>query len=43
VSATATHDLPVIQGVAVVFTLLVVVVNLLVEVGYAALNPKVRT
>ncbi|MFE6699040.1 ABC transporter permease [Streptomyces sp. NPDC057718] len=43
VNAAATHDIPVIQGVAVVFTLLVVVVNLLVELGYGALNPKVRT
>jgi peptide/nickel transport system permease protein len=42
VSATAAHDLPIIQGVAVVFTLLVVAINLLVEIGYAALNPKVR-
>ncbi len=43
VSAASFHDLPVLQGVAVVFTLLVVVVNLFVELGYAALNPKVRT
>ncbi|GAA1711703.1 ABC transporter permease [Fodinicola feengrottensis] len=42
VSAASTHDIPVIQGVAVVFTLLVVGVNLVVEIGYAALNPKVR-
>jgi peptide/nickel transport system permease protein len=43
VTAASTHDIPVIQGVAIVFTLLVVGVNLLVEIGYAALNPKVRT
>ena len=42
VSATSAHDIPVIQGVAVLFTGLVVIVNLLVELGYAALNPKVR-
>lgn len=42
VSATSAHDIPVIQGVAVYFTVAVVVVNLLVELGYAALNPKVR-
>ncbi|MGN6606295.1 MAG: ABC transporter permease [Jatrophihabitans sp.] len=42
VSATGAHDIPVIQGVAVFFTALVVIVNLLVELGYAALNPKVR-
>jgi peptide/nickel transport system permease protein len=43
VNAASTHDIPVIQGVAIVFTLLVVVVNLLLEIGYAALNPKART
>lgn len=42
-TATSAHDIPVIQGVAVLFTLIVVVVNLLVEFGYAALNPKVRS
>jgi peptide/nickel transport system permease protein len=42
VSATAAHDLPLIEGVAVYFTIAVVLVNLLVELGYAALNPKVR-
>lgn len=43
VNAASTHDIPVIQAVAIVFTLLVLIVNLLVEIGYAALNPKVRT
>jgi peptide/nickel transport system permease protein len=43
VSATATHDLPVVQGVVVVVTALVVAINLLVDLMYAALNPKVRT
>lgn len=43
VNAAASHDIPMIQGVAVVFTLLVVGVNLLVELGYAALNPKLRS
>jgi peptide/nickel transport system permease protein len=42
VSATSAHDIPLIEGVAVYFTIAVVVVNLLVELGYAALNPKVR-
>jgi peptide/nickel transport system permease protein len=42
VSATSAHDIPVIEGVAVYFTLAVVLVNLIVELGYAALNPKVR-
>jgi peptide/nickel transport system permease protein len=43
VTATATHDIPVIQAVAVVLTVLVVTVNLAIEIGYGALNPKVRT
>jgi peptide/nickel transport system permease protein len=43
VNATATHDLPVVQGVVVVLTALVVVINLLVDLTYAALNPRVRT
>lgn len=42
VSATSSHDIPVIQAVAVVYTLLVVAVNLLTEVAYAAVNPKLR-
>lgn len=43
VNATARHDLPVIQGVVVYFTLVVIIVNLLTDVAYAALNPKVVT
>ncbi|HEU4702993.1 MAG TPA: ABC transporter permease, partial [Conexibacter sp.] len=43
VSAVNSHDLPMVQGVAVVFTLIVIVVNLLVDVAYGLLNPKVRT
>lgn len=42
VTATATHDIPVIQAVAVVFTVLVVTLSLLIEVGYSALDPKAR-
>ena len=42
VTSTAAHDIPSIQGVAVVFTIVVVLVNLLMELVYAALNPKVR-
>lgn len=40
VQATVSHDLPVIQGVAVLFTIVVVVVNLIVEIMYGRLNPK---
>lgn len=43
VNATARHDLPVIQGVVVYFTLVVIIVNLITDVAYAALNPKVVT
>lgn len=42
VQATTEHDIPVIEGVTVFFTLLVVVVNLFLDVVYALLNPKVR-
>lgn len=42
VGATTQHDLPVVQGIAVVFTLIVVVVNLLVDLAYTLLNPRVR-
>jgi peptide/nickel transport system permease protein len=43
VNATATHDLPVVQGVVVVFTALIVAINLVIDLTYAALNPRVRT
>jgi peptide/nickel transport system permease protein len=43
VAATAAHDVPLIQGVALYLALLVVAVNLVVDLAYAALNPKVRT
>lgn len=42
VKATADQDLPMIQGVVVYFTLLVVVINLLVDLSYVWLNPKAR-
>jgi peptide/nickel transport system permease protein len=42
VQATIQHDAPMIEGVAVLFTLIVLVVNLVVDVAYAWLNPKVR-
>jgi peptide/nickel transport system permease protein len=42
VSATENHDLPVLQGLVVYFTVMVVVINLLVDVAYILLNPKVR-
>jgi peptide/nickel transport system permease protein len=36
-------DLPVVQGIAVYFTLIVVVVNVVIDIATAILNPKVRT
>jgi peptide/nickel transport system permease protein len=42
VAATTQHDLPMLQGVALTFTLIVVTVNLLVDLTYGWLNPKVR-
>jgi peptide/nickel transport system permease protein len=42
VQAATRHDLPMLQGVAITFALFVVVVNLLIDVAYGWLNPKVR-
>ncbi|TXK19306.1 ABC transporter permease [Homoserinibacter sp. GY 40078] len=43
VSATTSKDLPMIQGIAVYFTLIVIVVNLATDIAYGWINPKVRT
>jgi peptide/nickel transport system permease protein len=43
VQATQQHNLPVLEGVAVIFTIVVVVVFALVDVSRAWLNPKLRT
>lgn len=40
--ATTSHDLPVVLGVGVFFTLFVIIVNLAIDLLYGALNPKVR-
>jgi len=40
VTAAGSHDLPVIEGVAFYFTVLVVIANLLVDVSYRLLNPR---
>jgi peptide/nickel transport system permease protein len=42
VTATGSHDLPVIEGVALYFAVVVVIANLLVDISYRLLNPKVR-
>ena len=43
VSATSAHDIPTVQAIAVLFTVIVMLVNLLIEMVYAVVNPKVRT
>ena len=42
VTSVLKRDLPVIQGVVVMFTLIVLFCNLLVDLAYGYLNPKVR-
>lgn len=42
VSSTIRHDIPVIQGIALVFTVIVILVNLLIDLAYGLINPKVR-
>jgi peptide/nickel transport system permease protein len=40
--ATLQHDIPVIQGAVLYITLLVVLANLLVDLAYGLLDPRVR-
>jgi peptide/nickel transport system permease protein len=42
VSSTLEHDLPMVHGVAIFFTLIVILVNLTTDVLYGVLSPKVR-
>lgn len=42
VQATATSDIPIVMGLVVVTAAIVVIVNLLIDLAQAALNPKVR-
>jgi peptide/nickel transport system permease protein len=42
ISATVQHDLPVVQGVVLYFTVMVVVINLLIDLAYTWLNPRVH-
>lgn len=37
------RDMPMIQGVMIIVVLLILIVNLLVDISYGALNPKVRS
>jgi peptide/nickel transport system permease protein len=42
VTATSQHNLPVLQAAALWFTLLTIAINLVVDISYGWLNPKVR-
>jgi peptide/nickel transport system permease protein len=42
VSGVTGHDIPAVQGVCVFFALIIVIVNLVVDLIYGLLNPKVR-
>jgi peptide/nickel transport system permease protein len=42
-NATTRHDLAVVLGVGVAFAVIVIVINLVIEIAYALLNPKIRT
>lgn len=41
--STVDHDLPVILGIGLYFTVIVVIINLLVDLAYGLLNPRART
>jgi len=43
VEAIFNRDFPVVQGVVLVVSLIFVAVNLLVDLAYAALDPRIRT
>lgn len=42
VTAATQHDVPVVQGIVVYFTMIVVGVNLVIDLSYAWLDPRVR-
>jgi peptide/nickel transport system permease protein len=42
IDAVINRDLPLIQGIVLVFALLFVLINLMVDVSYALLNPRLR-
>jgi len=42
IDAVINRDLPLIQGIVLVFALLFVAINLLVDLSYAVLNPRLR-
>ena len=42
IDAVINRDLPLIQGIVLVFALIFVVINLIVDLSYALLNPRLR-
>jgi peptide/nickel transport system permease protein len=42
VEAVRNHDLPLIQGIALVYCVIVLVINTVVDLAYLGLNPKLR-
>jgi peptide/nickel transport system permease protein len=42
VNGAQQHDFPMVQGVVVFFTLIIVLVNLLTDIAYTVLSPKAR-
>jgi peptide/nickel transport system permease protein len=40
-SATNNHDYPVVEGVSVVFSLLIIIINIVVDAIYAILDPRI--
>lgn len=42
VNAALEHDIPLVQGVAIYFTVIVIVINIVIDVSYSLLDPRVR-
>jgi len=42
VSSSIQHDLPVVEGIAIYFTVIIVLISLLTDLAYSWLNPRVR-
>jgi len=42
IDAVINRDLPLIQGIVIVFAVLFVAINLIVDLTYALLNPRLR-
>jgi peptide/nickel transport system permease protein len=42
IDAVINRDLPLIQGIVILFAVIFTAVNLIVDLAYAALNPRLR-